>query len=316
MSAHRARQGVLAAALFTCIALTAGTPASAAAGCDSTCLTGLATQYVNALASEHWQDLPWADTVHYAENSVKLMVGDGVWATATARSATPLVVADPVTGKVAWIGTIEEHGQPGFLALELTAAGDRIGAVQSVIRRKQGRPPFGDPTTFKQTLLFTAPLAPGHATDRDAMIGIANGYFAAQAGGAQTGGAATTLPTFTKGCRLIENGVPMTGNLPAIKGETGACASAFQRSLFQEFEGVRQRIVAVDPARGLVVAIGYRDMPAAKITFQATDGKSYPAEAQYPRSMGFMTVLRIDNSAIAGVETIASELPYMMPFPW
>jgi hypothetical protein len=311
MSAHLATRGVLAAALFTCVALASAAPASSAANCDSACLTGLATQYMDALASEHWRDLPWADTVHYAENSVKMMVGDGTWATATAHSATPLIVADPVAGKVAWIGTIDEHGQPGFYALELDAKGDKIAAVQSVIRRKEGRPPFGDPVTFTHAPLFTEPLAPDDATDRDAMIGLANSYFAEQAGGART------VPVaFANGCRLIENGVPMTGNLPAVKGETGDCARAFHRGLFQEYESVRHRIVAVDPARGLVVAIGYRDMPAADIKFEATDGKPYLAEAEYPRSMGFMSVFRIENGAIASVETVASELPYMMPFPW
>jgi len=311
MSAPPAPKGGLAAALFTSVALACVTPASAAASCDSACLAGLATRYVDALASEHWQDLPWADTVHYAENSVKMMIGDGIWATATAHSVTPLIVADPVAGKVAWIGTIEEHGQPGFYALELDAKGDRIAAVQSVIRRKQGRPPFGDPVTFTHAPLFTTPPAPGDATTRDAMIGLVDRYFAAQMGGA------SNVPVaFSHGCRRIENGVPMTGNLPAATGETGDCASAFRRGLFREYESVRHRIVAVDPARGLVVAVGYRDMPAVDIKFEATDGKPYPADAQYPRSMGFMTVFCIDKGAIAGVETIASELPYMMPFPW
>ena len=321
MSAQLAPKGVLAAALFAWVALTAGTAASAAASCDSVCLTGLATQYMDALAAEHWQDLPWADTVHYAENSVKMTVGDGTWATATARSATPLIIADPVAGTVAWIGTIDEHGQPGFYAMELTAKGDRIAAVQAVIRRKQGRPPFGDPVTFRDAPLFTEPLARGHTSRRDVMTRLVTRYFVEQAGGAGAAPGAVAPaafgPTlFGKGCRLIENGVAMTGNLPAVKGETGACSSAFQRGLFQEYESVRQHIVAIDPARGLAVAVGYRDMPAANIKFAATDGKSYPAEAQYPRSMGFMTVFRIENGAIAGVETIASELPYMMPFPW
>jgi hypothetical protein len=257
VSAHLVPKGVLAAALFTCVALASVAPASSAASCDSACLTGLATKYMDALASEHWRDLPWADTVHYAENSVKMTVGDGTWATATAHSATPLIVADPVAGKVAWIGTIDEHGQPGFYALELDAKGDKIAAVQSVIRRKEGRPPFGDPVTFTHAPLFTEPLAPDDATDRDAMIGLANSYFAEQAGGART------VPVaFANGCRLIENGVPMTGNLPAVKGETGDCARAFHRGLFQEYESVRHRIVASTVTTGRASCRAVRSRPS------------------------------------------------------
>jgi hypothetical protein len=263
---------------------------------------------VEALSAEHWQELPWADTVAYAENSVKMAVGDGTWSTATAHSSMPLIVADPVAGKVAWIGTLDEHGQPGFYALELTVKGDRIAAAQSVIRRKEGRPPFGDPLAFAPAAPVAVPPPSGHAGHRDAMVALANRYFAAQTGGAS--------PAFADGCRLIENGVPMTGNLPAAQDETGDCAQAFKRGLFKEYEGVRQHIVAVDPARGLVVASGYRDMPGADIKFDAQDGKSYPAEAQYPRSVEFMTVLRIEGSAIAGVETVATEVPYMMRSPW
>lgn len=308
MSAPPRHRGGLAAALFTCVALAAATAARCAASCDTACLTGLASHYMDALAAQHWQDLPWADTVHYAENSVKMRVGDGVWATATGHSATPLIVADPVAGTVAWIGTIDEHGQPGFYALELTIKGDRIAAVQSVIRRKEGRPPFGDPVGFSPAARVTAPRAGGPAGDRDALLSLAESFFAAQPGGVPV--------SFAKGCRLIENGVPMTGNLPAAQGETGDCAQAFRRRLFQEYEGVRHRIVAVDPARALVVAIGYRDLPAAAVTFTAADGRSYPAEAQYPRSVGFVSVMRVRHGAIAEVETVASELPYLMPFPW
>lgn len=311
MSAPPGHRGGLAAALFACVALAAATAGRCAASCDATCLTGLASLYMDALTAQHWQDLPWADTVHYAENSVKMQVGEGVWATATGHSATPLIVADPVAGTVAWIGTIDEHGQPGFYALELTIKGDRIAAVQSVIRRKEGRPPFGDPVTFSPAARVTAPPAAGPAGDRDALIDLAEGFFAAQ-----TGGAGGVPVSFAQGCRLIENGVPMTGNLPAARGGTGDCAPAFQRRLFQEYEGVRHRIVAVDPARALVVAIGYRDLPAAAITFTAADGRSYPAEAQYPRSVGFVSVMRVRQGAIAAVETVASELPYLMPFPW
>ncbi len=64
------------------------------------------------------------------------------------------------------------------------------------------------------------------------------------------------------------------------------------------------------------MAVGARDLPAAATAFTASDGKSYKAEADYPRSLLFTTVFRIEGGAIARVETIATESPYLMPPPW
>ena len=275
--------------------------------CDTTCLTDLARHYADALARQDGSALPWAERVRYAENGVPIMVGDGTWATATAHGAAPLIIADAGAGKVVWMGTVEEHGQPGFYAFELTAPGGRIVAVQALIRRKEGRPPFGDPVAFAHNPAFSARVA--KATPRAARAGLVTAYLDAQAGKGKA-------PAFGKGCLLIENGTPMTGNLPAGKGEKGDCATSFSHHLFGEFEGVRRRVVAYDEARGLVVVSGIRDLPAEKTAFTATDGMPYKAEADYPRSMGFMTVFKIEGGAIARVETVATELPYLMPPPW
>ncbi len=284
-------------------------PDAPATACDAACLTGLARQYMDALARQDGAMLPWAERVRYAENGVPMMVGDGVWATATGLGAAPLIIADPKIGKVLWLGSVDEHGQPDFFALELTARGDRIASVQAHIRRKEGRPPFGDPVAFRHDPAFSAPLAKGKETPRASMFGLVQAYFEAQEGKGKA-------PAFARGCALIENGVAMTGNLPAAKGESGDCATSFSRGLFGEFEDVRRRIAAYDEARGLIVAVGVRDLPAAKAAFAGTDGKPYKSEADYPRSFGFTTVFKIEGGAIARIETIATELPYLMPPPW
>ncbi|MBO9581677.1 MAG: hypothetical protein J7498_12355 [Sphingobium sp.] len=277
--------------------------------CDDACLKGLAQQYMDALVKQDGSKLPWADRVRYAENGVTIMVSDGTWATATAKGASPLIVADAKAGKAVWIGSVDEHGQPGFYAIELTARGGRIVSVQATIRRQQGRPPFGDPIAFTHDPAFSATVAKGKETPRAIMSGLVQAYFEAQGGKSKA-------PAFGKGCVLIENGVPMTGNLPAAKGESGDCATSFSRGLFGEFEAIRRRIVAYDDARGLVVVSGVRDLPGATTSFTGSDGKGYKSEADYPRSFGFVTVFKIEGNAIARVESIATELPYLMPPPW
>jgi hypothetical protein len=275
-------------------------------GCDSSCLNGLATSYMAALVTHDGSKLPWATTVRYAENSVPMMIGDGVWATVTAYDKAPVIVTDAEAGKVIWFGSIDEHGQPGFYAMELTAKDGRILSVQAVMRRKEGRPPFNDPATFTHDPAFAAPQG---STSRSAMTGTIERYLLAQPSN-------SIVPSFGPGCLLIENGMPMSGLVPAAQGEAGDCTASFKRGLFQEIEGMRYRIAALDEAKGIGVAVGYRDLPAVNETFKTADGATIKAEAIYPRSLGFITLFRIDAGKIIRIESIANELPYLMSAPW
>jgi hypothetical protein len=304
------------------LATLVATAAPARMSCDAACLSGLAGRFMTALVAGNgaiptWSDyvhlpdpgLRFAEIVHYAENSVPMMIGDGVWAASTGKTAAPLVLTDTGTGRAAWIGSIDEHGQPAFYAMTMRTLGGRIAAVESLIRRKEGRPPYGDPAGFAHDPAFAATVAPKARAPREAMIALARAYLASQAGE----GAA---PPFDSRCRLVENGVIMTGNLPAAKGETGRCADAHSRRLFQEFEAVRSRIELVDEARGVVVALGFRDLPGVTPRFTAADGKSYLAEANFPRTVQFLTLFKIDGGRIARIESYANEMPYLMPAPY
>ena len=50
----------------------------------------------------------WAPHVRNTENNVALMVGDGLWGTISALGSYDLRFADPVTGQVAYFGTVSE----------------------------------------------------------------------------------------------------------------------------------------------------------------------------------------------------------------
>ncbi|MBT2187477.1 SMP-30/gluconolactonase/LRE family protein [Sphingobium nicotianae] len=303
------RQMIRFALAATSLALV---PATARAqSCDAACMADLANRFMDAMTKADPQGLPWAEKVGYAENSTKVRIGESSWVTIKGRAKSPLVVADPQTGHVTWIGMIDDHGQPGFYAMDMRVKDGKIAAVQSVIRRKEGRPPFGDPATYAPDKKY-ATVVPGKARlPRGQMIGLVDAYYA----GLASNGAKLSVG-FDKGCAVIENGVRMTGNLPAVAGGDAGCESAFKRGLYGELEAVRHQVLAVDEARGLVAAIGYRDMPGAKTSFTAQDGTTYPAEALYPRTVGFVSVFKIEGGKIARLETIANEVPYLMPAPF
>ncbi|BAK65897.1 hypothetical protein SLG_12220 [Sphingobium sp. SYK-6] len=289
-------------------------PAAAQAqgkACDEACLTGLANDFMDAMTRSDPRGLPWAGRVGYAENSTRVRIGESSWVTIKSRSRAPLVVADSRTGHVVWAGMIDDHGQPGFYAMDMKVKDGKIAAVQSVIRRKEGRQPFGDPLAYAPDRAFSAALPAKARLPRGKMIALVDAYFdAVEANGA------SAIPGFDRGCTLIENGVAMTGNLPAGKGGDASCEAALRRGLYGELEAVRHEVVAVDEAKGLVAAIGYRDLPGATLSFTAKDGKTYPAEAKYPRTVGFVSVFRIENGRIARLETIANEVPYLTAAPF
>lgn len=281
-----------------------------AATCDAACLTDLANRYMDAMLKHDPKGLPWAERVGYAENGVKVRIGESTWATIDAKGATPVIVADPAGGRVVWTGTISDHGQPAHYAMDMKIEGGKIASVQAVIRRKEGRQPFADPLTFKSDAAFAATVPAAARSAPQVMTGLARAYLAAQSNRKDA-----VAPGFAAGCTLVENGVAMNGNLPAA-GASADCEAAFKRGLFKEIEAIRYSIASVDPARGIVAAIGYRDLPGAEIVFKGADGKDYAAEAKYPRSVGFVTLFKIEGGKIARVQTVANEVPYLMPQPF
>jgi len=286
--------------LLAAAALLAGaTSAHAAERCDSACLKGLADAYVDALVARTPEKLPWAPVVAYSENRVPMAVGDGTWGTVTARSKTALEVADPKTGLIAWIGEVEEHGQPAFLAFRLKAVGGKIAGVEATIRRSGGPPEYSDPKAWMPDRAFAEtekkPLA------RAQLITAVNGYLDAMQG---TKAAAKFAPD----CGRKVNGVVTTAGKTATGGVEG-CADQIRAGVFKPIEKVRgRRVVAVDEAKGVVVVTGFEDYPELQETYAGR-----PAPTKYPFSLGFLAAFKIKDGGVYCVESVSTALPYLMP---
>lgn len=182
----------------------------AAAACGDACLRKLADAFLAGLESrKQGADVPWAARVHYTENGVGMMVGDGIWATVTAHTPRPLQIVDPASQSVVWIGAIEEHGQPGWLALRIKAEAGHIVEAEAVMRRKQGRPPYADPA------------APDAAFARVATGAVPRGRLVALAHAALA-----TAPRLRNGVML--NDIPPATlravTTPAVDGQRGLVA--------------------------------------------------------------------------------------------
>jgi hypothetical protein len=280
--------------------LAAAAPARAAETCGRDCLIGVADRYMDALAAQKPAGLPWAATVRYAENSVPMAIGDGLWGAISGHSKTALKVADPKTGEVAWIGEVEEHGQPGFYAMRMKVVDGRIAAVDAVIRRLGGPPEYSDPTTWRPDPAFgereKTPLT------RAQLVAAVNAYLDAMQG------VAKAAPRFAADCGRKVNGV-VTTHGPGATGGVEGCAAQIRAGVFRPVEAVRaRRITVVDEARGIVVAEGFQDFPE---TLDIYAGK--PAPAKYPSSLGFIAAFKIKDGGVYCVEEISTALPYRMP---
>ena len=283
-------------------------PARASAGCDRACLDGFADHYIDAMVARAPGSLPWAETVHYSENNVPMMIGDGVWATITDHSKAPLRAADPSTGDVVWMGEIADHGQPGFMALRLRIAGGRIAEAEAVLRRKGGPPQYGDPEQYAHDPSFSAPVPDGKRLTRVKLVALADGYF----DGVQ--GKAGARPAFAPGCARLDNGVATTSGETAEGGVQG-CAAQIKAGVFKPIARVRaRRFPVVDEARGVVIAAGLLDLPATSPKPEAGKGLAWAAD--YPYSVGFITAFKIRDGGVYRIDSISNAQPYLMPSPW
>ncbi len=114
-----------------------GATAGRAAGetCDRACLESLMNQYLDAMVAHDPSHLPVTSTPKFTEDDVVLKLGEGLWATASARGAYKEYFDDPEEGQVAFFGTMKENGNGIALALRLKIENRRISEAESVVVR-------------------------------------------------------------------------------------------------------------------------------------------------------------------------------------
>ncbi len=195
------------------------------------------------------------------------------------------------SGRALWLGRIEEHAQPAWAAVTVSADGDRIGRIDALIRRKEYRGPYAEP---KGAPTF-ASLSDGQRISRAAMLAAVDHYY-----GAVNSRTRVAPQELAGTCQLTVNGKAMSG-----------CASFFTAALRQNLDEVRDRnVIAVDEARGLVAVRGYEDYPATVQEFTDSAGKSYKDTVPFPRTLQVVEVFRFESGRITRIDQYNAELIY------
>jgi hypothetical protein len=311
--------------LFIAVLLTAQTIAFAQApgersaiyqiDCDRACLIGFARGYMQALAKKDASRAQFAADVRFTENNVELVAGrDGLWRTITGVAATGLEAADASTGQVAWIGAVEENGQPAYYGMRLRVVDRKVAEVETVVVRRTGLPlPFGDTSKLTHDPAFGEVLAPQERRPRERLLAVTDSYFNT----VELNDGIVFAP-FHAECARTENGIVTTSAGLGSSGDIAqGCENQFKLGIYRINKRIRERrYTLVDEERGVVVATGFFDHANTFDTYKTTDGKDRKTLLKWPNSISLVEAFKIRDGRIYRIEAVFTYVPYFMHSPF
>jgi hypothetical protein len=187
-----------------------------ATDCDYKCLTDFVRGYMDALAKRDVTRARFASNVRFTENNVELSLGhEGLWATVSGVAPNALIAADVTTGMGAWIGTVEENGDPAYYGMRLRVQDKQITEVETIVVRRAGLPlPFGDVKKLTHDPAFNEVLPPEQRRPRERLRAVADSYFNT----VELNDGIVFAP-FDDECARTENGIVTTAAGPGSAGD-------------------------------------------------------------------------------------------------
>jgi hypothetical protein len=123
------------ALLASILHFSAGAQAATPARCDRSCLTGLLTQYIDAVIAHDTTRLPLAAKVRYTEDSKSLPLGDGLWKTATGKGTFRHDYLDTARQVAATHVDLLEGAVPVLYSVVLHVSDGRIAGIETLAQR-------------------------------------------------------------------------------------------------------------------------------------------------------------------------------------
>lgn len=300
--------------------------AAASADCDRSrvCLARTLETYLDALAARDPARLPVAKNVKYTENGVRLNVGDGLWATASAKPTYRLDLIDEEEGQVGVLGRISENGNNNWYAARLRVEPDgRVSELEVLVNRRVGGSPAGPaggapPREFTEPHPLMAETLPQEQwLSRGELVRISNTYFT----GIDTGTSSYGVP-FAPECQRRENGNIMASNPDAAPGSMASldCRTQFDTGFQVIVTDIRERrFEVVDRIKGLAFAWAYFDHDGTPEKMSNTLERT-PIDVQpmfrQPFSFYIAEVFKIVDGQIRQIEAVLTTVPYQMESGW
>ena len=275
---------------------------------------------MDAFARQRPQDLPWARTVRFTENSVAQQVDRGHLGFDPRQVRGVTARRGSEAGTVTWYGLISDHDALGLVR----AAPEGEGRAHR--RRRGDRRARAQPGSVRRSEAVRdrsrvqrgqVPATARSVAER--MVALVDGY---QSTVQQNDG--TLFTEIAPDCTRRENGVLVTSGpvgSPGLVKSPGllaqGCEAQLRLGLYRPVDRVRaRRVLAVDEERGLVVAASFADYGFARTTYGLADGRNVETSDRHPMARELFEVYRIEGGRIAAIEAVSVNQPYRMPQAW
>lgn len=235
------------AAIFGVGLVAALSPAAPAAAhdpaCDRVCLTGMITNYVDALVAKDPSALPLSDNVKFTEDGYAVDLGKGLWETVTGKESFRQDYIDTDNGLAAAHVELREGDIPVLYSFVLHVDGQEITGIETLIQRITPESVF-QPTQLGGPIRgMDDPIPAGKKMNREDMIATALTYTE----GLRIGSFFDGGTPFANGTYRVENGVVTAGE-GCGRGDCGMYA---QRIMVHP--SILASVAAVDEEAGIVL---------------------------------------------------------------
>lgn len=298
-----------------------GAPHDAAAqSCDRACLERLLDDYVDAVVAHEPARLPLARDVRFTENGQRLVVGEGLWHTATGKGGYALKLADVERGQTLLMGTIREGDEPTVLIARLGVGNRTVGEIETLVIRDadmaQRLDDIGTPRG-----VWSQAMPPAERLPRAELVRIANLYFT----GIERNDGQGDYP-LAPDCARLENGLVLAGDVAKVSprargrpnGPQVGCLEQFRSGIFYYVTRIRdRRFVLVDPERGIAFAFAFFDNAGGESRFGTLpDGRRVESGPKIPWTWAIAEAFKIERGLIGPVESVILAVPYGMGSGW
>ena len=204
MSDNRSGRGAGFAVLSAVMLVLGLLPSPALAQqCDRACLTGMMTQFVDALVAHDPSKLPLTKDVRFTEDSRSARLGEGIWKSVTAAGGFRQDYID-TRKQVAAAHVLLREGETQVLySVLLHVAGRQIAGIETLVQRVGPTGKFQPTELGKPIRGMNDPVPAGKKNSREEMVRIALTY----PEGLRVGNFTDGGTPFADNAYRVENGV-------------------------------------------------------------------------------------------------------------
>ena len=242
MSKHRCGLAATLVALSGILGVLSLSPPSVQAQtCDRACLTGMMTQFINALVAHDPSKLPLAENVRYTEDSRNAKLGDGIWKSVTANGGFRQDYIDTRKQVAAAHVLLRENDTQVLYSVLLHVADMKVAGIETLVQRVTAGGKFQPTELGKPIRGMNDPVPAGRKNSREEMIRIALTY----PEGLRIGNFTDGGTPFADGSYRVENGV-------ITADQTDPRRRMYEQNIIVH-PGVIPSVAAVDEENGTVL---------------------------------------------------------------